>query len=909
MAGTYRYQHGDKPVEGYTILRGIGRGGFGEVYYAISDGGREVALKAIQQNHDIELRGVRHCINLKNPHLVSIFDVKKAADGAPFVIMEYVAGPSLRDILGRDGHGVGPEKAAYLLREISKGLGYLHERGIVHRDLKPENIFYEDGYAKIGDYGLSKYISVSRQSGQTISVGTVHYMAPEIGSGNYHQAIDLYALGIIFYELLTGTVPFNGDSMSEILMKHLTMEPDVSVLEPPFRPIVKKALAKSPAERFQSAREMVDAVFADAGLSAKVTGIDPQSFMSSYHVPAGAAADAAGQLRGAETTPLPPPRAASPAPPRAPAQPAPAAADPGGATGPGGRWLDQRFVPGLATAGAMAFALGLLTKNSSPMAVTGHFVLITTVAAAILGVEHWIVPRFQITSDIVRRFVTFGLGGPIMAGAVAMLTTAFGVPGDFTRCLPGLLAGLLFVDWSARARPHRTEQVSIGMAFSAGLFGLVAGAIVANTRGLIPGFGLLAALSLVVNAVSPFVPISTRRKDKNAPGGNPDASTAQHPPPPGLQNGSPDLRFAPTAPVSPAASTAPLLLMAPAAPGAATDTSRRNTLPPPLPAPLLPRTKLVRPLEGVVLGGVCAGIAQRYGWDVVWVRLIWALLSVTVPLGILAYFVLWMAMPEAAAPPKPPRPARPPRARRPGLFRRVFWFGLAALLFAGGLALAYRALAYPVPGNASSLIALVAFNACGALALLRGRAAGRAERSCVRSRAPGSAWAALGKVLVAVALAAAALHATVVTGLGTAILVAADLDARPRLVDGLFNVFRDPALNLLSLATFSVGAFCLLFSRGWGGTAHVLRGLLGWAGLGLVSSICLSLVLRLIRVSPFLEVSSNAQLTELTWAVIAGFGALGLFSLFLLAWPGRTTRETASQTASGTLRAAEKSVA
>ena len=97
--GGFRYKHGDRPLEGYTILRGLGRGGFGEVYYAVSDGGREVALKSIQQNHDVELRGVRHCMNLKSPHLVCIFDLRHDADDMPYVVMEYVAGPSFREIL------------------------------------------------------------------------------------------------------------------------------------------------------------------------------------------------------------------------------------------------------------------------------------------------------------------------------------------------------------------------------------------------------------------------------------------------------------------------------------------------------------------------------------------------------------------------------------------------------------------------------------------------------------------------------------------------------------------------------------------------------------------------------------------------------------------------------------------
>src|SRR5512135_916068 len=96
---TYQYKQGDRPLEGYTILRAAGRGGFGEVYYATSDSGREVALKAVQGYEQIELRGISQCMNLKSPHLVTIFDVRYNNQGRPFVIMEYVAGPSLRDLL------------------------------------------------------------------------------------------------------------------------------------------------------------------------------------------------------------------------------------------------------------------------------------------------------------------------------------------------------------------------------------------------------------------------------------------------------------------------------------------------------------------------------------------------------------------------------------------------------------------------------------------------------------------------------------------------------------------------------------------------------------------------------------------------------------------------------------------
>ncbi len=273
----YTFKHGDRPLGEYTIQRAVGRGGFGEVYYAMSDGGREVALKYLRENPQVELRGVGHCINLKSPHLVSIFDVKKNGDGEYFIIMEYCSGPSLRDLLTAEPNGFGVEKAAFFAREIGKGLAYLHERGIVHRDLKPANIFYDDGYVKIGDYGLSKFISVSRHSAQTASVGTVHYMAPEIGSGNYSRGVDIYALGVILYEMLCGKVPFEGSSMAEVLMKHLTSQPELDDLPQPFGRVIRKALAKDPKDRYQTVDEMVDEMLAGEEIQKSLAGFSPRS--------------------------------------------------------------------------------------------------------------------------------------------------------------------------------------------------------------------------------------------------------------------------------------------------------------------------------------------------------------------------------------------------------------------------------------------------------------------------------------------------------------------------------------------------------------------------------------------------------------------------------------------------------
>jgi len=270
----YTFKHGDRPIEGVTIQRAVGRGGFGEVYYALSDSGKQVAVKYLRENPDVELRGIAHVMNLKSPHLITIYDVRHSEAGDPFVIMEYVSGPSLRELLIAEPNGLGRQKAAFFVKGIASGLSYLHERGIVHRDLKPGNIFYDDGYIKIGDYGLSKHIAVSAHSGNTISVGTVHYMAPEIGSGSYTKSIDIYALGVMLYEMLTGRLPFTGSSMGEVLMRHLSDQPNLSGLPEPFASVIAKALAKDPRDRYQDTDEMVEALTSVSEVNESLASFD-----------------------------------------------------------------------------------------------------------------------------------------------------------------------------------------------------------------------------------------------------------------------------------------------------------------------------------------------------------------------------------------------------------------------------------------------------------------------------------------------------------------------------------------------------------------------------------------------------------------------------------------------------------
>ncbi len=253
----YLFTSGSRPLEGYTIKRAIGRGGFGEVYFAVSDAGKEAALKLILRDHDVECRGVSQCMNLKSPNLLTIHDIKTNDAGETFVVMEYVAGPSLAQVLARNPKGLADDEVRSWLRGIVDGVDYLHDHGIVHRDLKPANIFIEEGIVKIGDYGLSKLINPGVGTEHSESVGTCHYMAPEISTGKYNKPIDIYAIGVILFEMLTGRVPFEGETVGEVLMKHLTARPDLSPLAEPYRTIVGKALAKDPNHRPVRAVELL----------------------------------------------------------------------------------------------------------------------------------------------------------------------------------------------------------------------------------------------------------------------------------------------------------------------------------------------------------------------------------------------------------------------------------------------------------------------------------------------------------------------------------------------------------------------------------------------------------------------------------------------------------------------------
>src|ERR1043166_2531832 len=122
----FTYASGEQPLQGYTIRRGLGRGGFGEVYLAVSDGGKQVALKLVQRNLDVELRGVGQCLNLKHPNLIDVYDVKQAESGDQWIVMEYVHGETLDKVIARHPRGMPRDEVLTWLQGLCAGVGYLH---------------------------------------------------------------------------------------------------------------------------------------------------------------------------------------------------------------------------------------------------------------------------------------------------------------------------------------------------------------------------------------------------------------------------------------------------------------------------------------------------------------------------------------------------------------------------------------------------------------------------------------------------------------------------------------------------------------------------------------------------------------------------------------------------------------
>jgi len=260
------------PNTQYTIITKIGQGGWGGVYKAYQHSTkREVALKVLRRDvaSDVQARRRFHreaesVSKLFHPHTVTIFDFGETPDGLLFIAMEYLDGRPLDAIIDTEG-SVTPLRTVRIARQILLSLAEAHDKGIIHRDIKPQNIMLcpmdeEGDFVKVLDFGVAKLVSDDTTLTSTGSTfGTPEYMSPEqVQSKDVDHRSDLYALGVLMYEMLTGKPPFTGKSAVTVALSHVRRKPpplSPSVSCPkPLRRLLKRMLAKNPGDRPESAR-------------------------------------------------------------------------------------------------------------------------------------------------------------------------------------------------------------------------------------------------------------------------------------------------------------------------------------------------------------------------------------------------------------------------------------------------------------------------------------------------------------------------------------------------------------------------------------------------------------------------------------------------------------------------------
>jgi len=264
----------------YTVERELGHGGMATVYLARDRRhDRDVAVKVLDQaitsgGAERFLREIRIAAKLTHPHVLGVHDSGETG-GLLYYVMPYVDGETLRQRLTREG-ALPIGDSVRLMRELADAVAYAHTRGVMHRDLKPENVLLSAGHAVVADFGIAKALAAATQDGSAavagltstgMAVGTPAYMAPEqvVGDATMDHRADLYSLGVISYEMLTGNHPFAGRTAQSIAAAHLTETPAPLVerrkdVPPALAAIVMRLLAKDPAARPQSADEVVRAL-------------------------------------------------------------------------------------------------------------------------------------------------------------------------------------------------------------------------------------------------------------------------------------------------------------------------------------------------------------------------------------------------------------------------------------------------------------------------------------------------------------------------------------------------------------------------------------------------------------------------------------------------------------------------
>ncbi|CEY28358.1 serine/threonine protein kinase [Streptococcus pneumoniae] len=254
----------------YRIVKQIGRGGMADVYLAkdlILDG-EEVAVKVLRTNYQTDpiavarfQREARAMADLDHPHIVRITDIGEE-DGQQYLAMEYVAGLDLKRYI-KEHYPLSNEEAVRIMGQILLAMRLAHTRGIVHRDLKPQNILLTpDGTVKVTDFGIAVAFAETSLTQTNSMLGSVHYLSPEQARGSKATVqSDIYAMGIIFYEMLTGHIPYDGDSAVTIALQHFQKPLPSVIAENPSVPqalenVVIKATAKKLTDRYKSVAEM-----------------------------------------------------------------------------------------------------------------------------------------------------------------------------------------------------------------------------------------------------------------------------------------------------------------------------------------------------------------------------------------------------------------------------------------------------------------------------------------------------------------------------------------------------------------------------------------------------------------------------------------------------------------------------
>jgi serine/threonine-protein kinase len=306
----------------YQVVRKLGAGGMANVYLAEDQElGRRVAIKILNDRHagDEQFverfrREAKNAAALSHPNIVSIYD-RGEAEGTYYIAMEYLDGRSLKELIVQRGPAPVTVSVEYA-RQILSALRFAHRHGIVHRDIKPHNVLVDaEGRVKVTDFGIAR-AGASQMTEAGSIVGTAQYLSPEQARGtDVDQRSDLYSLGIVLYELLTGSLPFNGDTPVEIAMKHLSTIPEAPSAKRPEVPrdldlIVTRALAKDPDDRYQSAEEM-DADLERFLRGAAVSPVTEESATQIMRAPTGPLAATAATMvqppRRGITIPPPPP--------------------------------------------------------------------------------------------------------------------------------------------------------------------------------------------------------------------------------------------------------------------------------------------------------------------------------------------------------------------------------------------------------------------------------------------------------------------------------------------------------------------------------------------------------------------------------------------------------------------------